>query len=302
MTCLLWLRRKKGWNLSSSLAKDWPRGRKRSPPHCGVWPGSRAAGGARGPYRAGGRTGPTAAPRPSAAAAPAGCSAAQTRPSWSRAGGDCADRGRFEPGGSAARGRSVRPDPGPAPDTPGGGKRGTGGGRGAGVGRTSSGGGARGLRLGAANRARPGPSAAGAPGAHWLARRGAGESAPLWALGVARGVSWPPVGARQRGLRQPCGGPRISTGIYCSADRSPSASALKPTPSSELSEAGEVLVQRIAHQVEEGAGRSFSGRRVLLCLLVCIPSATPISPEERGGAGRREQGFGLLTWVLRFLH
>ncbi|XP_058575532.1 uncharacterized protein LOC131505705 [Neofelis nebulosa] len=92
--------------------------------------------------------------------------------------------------------------------------------------------------------------AAGAPGAHWLARRGAGESAPLWALGVARGVSWPPVGARQRGLRQPCGGPGISTGIYCSADRSPSASALKPTPSSELSEAGEVLVQRFAYQVE----------------------------------------------------
>ncbi|XP_049471812.1 uncharacterized protein LOC125911745 [Panthera uncia] len=125
-----------------------------------------------------------------------------------------------------------------------------GGGRGAGGGRTSSGGGARGLRLGAANRARPGPSAAGAPGAHWLARRGAGESAPLWALGVARGVSWPPVGARQRGLRQPCGGPGISTGIYCSADRSPSASALKPTPSSELSEAREVLVQRFAYQVE----------------------------------------------------
>ncbi|XP_045331109.1 rRNA 2'-O-methyltransferase fibrillarin-like [Leopardus geoffroyi] len=170
---------------------------------------------------------------------------------------------------------SVRPDPGPAPDTPGGGKRGTGGGRGAGVGRTSSGGGARGLRLGAANRARPGPSAAGAPGAHWLARRGAGESAPLWALGVARGVSWPPVGARQRGLRQPCGGPGISTGIYCSADRSPSASALKPTPSSELSEAGEVLVQRIAHQVEEGAGRSFSGRRVLLCLLTSSLNLPP---------------------------
>lgn len=73
--------------------------------------------------------------------------------------------------------------------------------------------GAQGPRLGAANQARPGPGAAGAPWAHWLARPGAGDSAPRGAPGTPRRISWLPATARPRELLQPSRSPGVSTEI-----------------------------------------------------------------------------------------
>ena len=65
------------------------------------------------------------------------------------------------------------------------------------------------LRLGAANHTQRGGGAAAAPGTHWLARPGAGESVPRWAQETESGVSWQPAPTRQRRFLQP----RQRTGI-----------------------------------------------------------------------------------------
>lgn len=85
--------------------------------------------------------------------------------------------------------------------------------------------GAPGPRLGAANQARPGPGAAGAPWAHWLARPGAGDSAPRGAPGTPRKISWLPATARPRELLQPSRGLGSPPG---SVDRSSSAPLQHP--------------------------------------------------------------------------
>lgn len=208
--------------------------------HRGVAPRSGAAGSARGSYGVAGRTGPTAAPPPSAASSPAGCSAAQTRSSWP-------DREKTAPAAAAWNlvalqrlgevcGTSLKEREG---------------GSGPGVGgdwTLSWVGGRTRAELGIASEARPGRTEWSAPGP-----TGGGEGSP----GCA-------PRARQRGFLQPYRILGISTGVCLLFKgsitvRSASASAFKPTPSSEPSAAGDGLVAGIAHHLEEGLGVSVCG-------------------------------------------